>query len=137
MSANPKLYLLLFRNTGPETHAHLSADERAQLTTRWNAWYDDLAAQGKAIEGQPLAPTAGRVVSGARGARIVDGPFAEAKEAVGGYVKLLAQSLEEATLIAQHHPGLAYGMQIEIREAAETCHLGMTAAHAARTLSAA
>ncbi len=46
--------MLFFRNSGPETHQHLSADERQQLMLRWNAWYDSLAGEGKAIEGQPL-----------------------------------------------------------------------------------
>lgn len=126
MTASPASYLLLFRNTGPENYQHLSAEQREQLALRWNAWYDGLVAQGKAVEGQPLALQA-RVVSGASGARIVDGPYAEAKEAIGGYVKLRVGSLEEATQIAQRHPGLAFGMQIEVREAASTCHLGISA----------
>jgi len=66
-------FLLLFRNSGPETHAPLSPAERQQLVTRWNAWYDGLAA-----------------------------------------------SLDEATAIAQSHPGLAYGLIIEVRSLA--CH---------------
>ncbi len=131
-SASP--FLLLFRNSGPETHQHLSADERQQLLTRWNAWYDELAATGKAIEGQPLE-LATRTVSGPAGQRVIDGPFAEGKEAVGGYVKLLAADLAEATAIAQRHPGLAYGLIIEVRAMQITCHLGVTAGHR-QTLSA-
>src|SRR2546423_2284964 len=85
-TSSPSLpFMLLFRNTGPETHAHLSAEQRQQLVTRWNAWFDGLVAAGKATEGQPLEMET-RVVSGAAGARLTDGPFAEAKEAVGGYV---------------------------------------------------
>src|SRR5688572_26099030 len=117
-------YLLFFRNTGPETHQHLSPEQRQQLVTRWNAWYDNLAAQGKAVEGQPLEIET-RVVSGAGGSRVVDGPFAEAKEAIGGYVKLMVSGLEEATEIAQRHPGLAYGLIIEVRATIDHCHLGV------------
>lgn len=117
-------YLLFFRNSGPETHAHLSPDERQRLVTNWNAWYDNLASQGKATEGQPLELET-RVVSGAGGARVTDGPFAEAKEAIGGYVKLVVESLDEATQIAREHPGLAYGLIIEIREMTQACHLGV------------
>lgn len=120
----PKPFLLFFRNSGPETHQHLSADQRQQLVTRWNAWYDGLAATGKATEGQPLELET-RVVSGPGGARVVDGPFAEAKEAIGGYVKLMVNSLEEATEIAQRHPGLAYGLIIEVRQMVHHCHLGV------------
>lgn len=126
----PIPYLLVFRNTGPENYQHLSPDQRQQLVMRWNAWFDELTAQGKATEGQPLENET-RVVSGQGGSRVVDGPFAEAKEAIGGYVKLLARDLDEATAIARRHPGLAYGLMIEVRQLAGHCHLGVTAGHGA------
>jgi hypothetical protein len=128
--------MLFFRNTGPETHQHLSPDQRQQLMVRWNAWYDGLTTQGKAVEGQPLE-LATRLVSGPNGARVVDGPFAEAKEAIGGFVKLTVSSLDEATAIAKQHPGLEYGLVIEVRQTLDTCHLGVTAGRkTAKTLSA-
>lgn len=122
----PSPYMLFFRNSGPETHQHLSPEQRQQLVTRWNAWYDGLAAEGKAVEGQPLELET-RTISGAGGARVVDGPFAEAKEAIAGYVKLMVSGLEEATEIAQRHPGLPYGLIIEVRSMTANCHLGVTA----------
>jgi hypothetical protein len=122
--SSPSPYLLLFRNSGPETHAQLSSPEKKQLIDRWNAWYNGLAAQGKALDGRPLDLET-RVVSGPGGARVTDGPFAEAKEAIGGYVVVLASGREEATEIARQHPGLAYGMVIEVRRMAEHCHLGI------------
>lgn len=118
-------YMLLFRNTGPETHQHLSPDQRQQLVVRWNAWFEGLVKTGKAVEGQPLEIET-RVVSGHGGGRVVDGPFPEAKEAVGGYVKLLVSGLDEATAIAQRHPGLEYGLLVEIRSMTPHCHLGVT-----------
>lgn len=121
---SPTPYLLLFRNSGPETHAHLSPTEREQLINRWNAWYNGLATQGKALDGRPLDLET-RVISGAGGTRVTDGPFAEAKEAIGGYVIVMASGREEATKIAQQHPGLAYGLVIEVRRMAEHCHLGI------------
>lgn len=119
-----KPFMLLFRNTGPENHAHLSPEERQELVTRWNAWFGGLVKDGRAVEGQPLEMET-RVVSGAGGARVVDGPFAEAKEAVGGFVKVMVADLAEATEIAQRHPGLAHGLIIEIREMTPHCHLGV------------
>ena len=118
-------YMLLFRNTGPENHQHLSPEQRQQLITRWNAWFEGLLAQGKAVEGQPLELET-RVVSGAGGSRIVDGPFPETKEAIGGYVKLMVSGMDEATEIARQHPGLVYGMLIEVRAMTPHCHLGVT-----------
>ncbi len=134
LNSSPSAYLLFFRNTGPENHQHLSPDERQKLVTRWNSWYDGLAAQGKAVEGQPLE-TETRLVSGPGGARVVDGPFAEAKEAIGGYVKLLVSGLDEATEIAKRHPGLEYGLKIEVRQLTDHCHLGVnTSANSAQQL---
>jgi Uncharacterized protein conserved in bacteria len=106
--------MLLFRNAGPETHQHLSAEQRRQLAQRWNDWYDGLAAAGKVQHGQPLALN-GRVVSGPRGEKVVDGPYAEAKEVVGGYLYLTVRDLDEATAIAQQCPGLAVGVTVEVR----------------------
>ena len=120
----PAAYLLLFRNTGPENYQHLSPKQRQEIITRWNDWFDGLVAQGKATEGQPLEMET-RIVSGAGGGRVMDGPFAETKEAIGGYVKLLVDGLEEATEIARRHPGLAHGLIIEIRELTPHCHLGV------------
>lgn len=125
---NSSPYMLFFRNSGPENYQHLSPEQRQQLVLRWNAWYDGLAAQGKALEGQPLEPET-RIISGKGGERVTDGPFAEAKEAIGGYVRLLASSFEEATEIARQHPGLAYGLIIEVRQMTESCHLGVTSGH--------
>lgn len=117
-------YLLIFRNTGAENYRHLSASQQQELVGRWNAWFETLVAQGKATLGQPLEePT--RLVSGPGGSRVVDGPFPEAKEAVGGFVTLQVSGLEEATEIARRHPGLEHGMMIEVREMTAHCHLGV------------
>jgi hypothetical protein len=124
MNTTRKPYLLFFRNSGPENYAHLSADERQAVIANWNSWYEKLAATGKAFEGQPLEAET-RVVSGPRGERVTDGPFAEAKEAIGGYVKLMVSGFDEATAIAQQHPGLDHGLIIEVRELTESCHLGV------------
>lgn len=132
----PAPFMLFFRNSGPETHQHLSPEQRQQLVMRWTAWYDALAAQGKAVEGNPLEPET-RVVSGTGGARVVDGPFAEAKEAIGGYVKIMASSFEEATEIAQRHPGLPYGLIIEVRQMTINCHLGVSGSFKHSTTAAA
>lgn len=111
-------FLILFRNAGEESHRHLTPDERLQLTRKWNDWYEQLAAQGKVKHGSPLE-LGGRVVSGARGERIVDGPYAEAKEAVGGYLFLTVADLDEATAIAQQCPGLPIGLTVEVRPVAD------------------
>ncbi|ATC65267.1 hypothetical protein CMV30_15645 [Nibricoccus aquaticus] len=111
-------YLLLFRNAGPETHAHLTAEQQRVLAKQWNDWYDGLAREGKVEHGRPLG-LGGRVVSGAKGERVIDGPYAEGKEIVGGYIFLRVADLDEATEIAKKCPGLAQGLTVEVRPMAE------------------
>lgn len=127
----PATYLLLFRNSGPENYQHLSPEQRQEVIVRWNAWFDGLVAQGKAVEGQPLEMDT-RVVSGPGGGRIMDGPFPETKEAIGGYVRLIVSGLDEATAIARRHPGLEHGLVIEIRQLTPDCHLGVNTKGASR-----
>ncbi len=113
-------YLLIFRDASSTVYRDISAEERQRLMQQWNEWYDGLAATGKVQHGHPLQPQ-GRVVSGARGERVVDGPFAEATEGIGGYFLLTVGSFDEATTIAQQCPSLRYGMQVEVRPVAEAC----------------
>lgn len=107
-------YLLLFRNGGPEAHAHLTPAERTALTARWNAWVTQLTARGALEQGKPLG-LEGRVVSGTKGERVTDGPYAEGKEVVAGFVMIRAASLAAATEIAKECPGLAIGLTVEVR----------------------
>jgi hypothetical protein len=111
-------FLLLFRNAGPDTHAHLTPKMRRELTQRWNDWYDGLAARGRVEHGRPLA-LEGRVVSGVSQPRVTDGPFAETKEIVGGYFFLNVADIDEATDIAKQCPGLPLGLSVEVRPVAE------------------
>jgi hypothetical protein len=57
----------------------------------------------------------------------MDGPFAESKEAIGGYLVLDVETIEEAIAIAQSSPGLAYGGSIEVRPVAEECPMDVRA----------
>ena len=119
-----KPFLLFLRNTGAENYQGIPAEQRDRMVARWNEWFEGLLRQGKAVEGQPLEEKS-RLVSGPGGQRVIDGPFAEAKEAIGGYIKLMVADFEEATRIARSHPGLETGLLIEIRELTDDCHLGV------------
>jgi hypothetical protein len=117
----PSEFMLLFRNAA-QWHRGLSPEELQNVTEQWMAWYNRLAEQGKMIIGQPLMHT-GKIVSGRNGQFIADGPFAESKEAIGGYFILRVATLEDAVQIAQECPGLAYGVTVEVRPIAERCAL--------------
>ena len=122
--STPAPHILFFRNTSVENYRRLSPEERQRLVARWTTWYEDLVAQGKAVGGRPLEPYA-RLVSGPGGERVTDGPYAEGKEEIGGYVALAVESFDEATDIARSHPALEHGIIIEVRRFAEVCHLGV------------
>jgi hypothetical protein len=113
-------YMILFRGT--DWHKGLSLEEMQHVAGQWMAWFKRLNEQGIATAGHPLAPE-GKIVSGKNGRMIADGPFAESKEAIGGYFLLQVNSLEEAVAIAKECPGLAYGAQVEVRPAYQSCPL--------------
>ena len=122
MTTEAPQFMLIFRESTPERYAVMTVDERRQALRDWNAWCDQLAAQGKLRSGNPLHPVA-RVVSAKREQRVLDGPFAEAKELVGGYFLLAADDLDEAIAIAEQSPNLKFGMTVEVRQIAGGCHL--------------
>lgn len=113
-------YMLIFRGT--DWHKGLSPEQMQQVAGQWMAWFQGLTAQGKAIAGNPLAPE-GKVVSGKNGRVVADGPFAESKEAIGGYFLLRVGSFDEAVEIAKDCPGLPYGIKVEVRTVMEQCPL--------------
>jgi hypothetical protein len=110
-------YLLLFRGTG--WHRDLSPQEIQTTMTAWTEWFTGLVKDGRCKGGHPLEAK-GRVVSGKNGA-ISDGPFAETKEAVGGYFYLQVESEEEAVEIARQCPALDYGLTVEVRPVVPSC----------------
>jgi hypothetical protein len=120
-------YMLLFRGT--DWHKGLSPEEIQQVVTQWKAWFDRLTEQGKAKAGHPLEYS-GKIVSGKKGRVVADGPFAESKEAIGGYFFLQVDSLDEAVAIAQDCPGLEYGAIVEVRPIAEVCPTALKAPQA-------
>lgn len=113
-------FMLIFRGT--DWHKGLSPEEMQKVAGDWMAWFKGLQDSGTAIAGNPLDGT-GKVVSGKGGRVVADGPFAESKEAIGGYFLLKVDTIEEAIAIAQNCPGLPYGIKVEVRPVMEQCPL--------------
>jgi hypothetical protein len=111
-------YMLLFRGTNWDKN--LSSEQLQKVVSDWYAWFERLTQEGKAIGGHPLQ-NEGRIVSGKKGRTVADGPFAESKEAIGGYFYLQVADLDEAVEIARQCPGLEYGAIVEVRPVAEMC----------------
>ena len=111
-------YMLLFRGTHWDKDR--SPEELQKMVTQWYAWFERLTQEGKCKAGHPLERE-GKIVSGRKGRTVADGPFAESKEAIGGYFLLQVDTLKEAVEIANQCPGLDYGIDVEVRPVAEQC----------------
>jgi len=111
-------YILLFR--GAHWDRGLSTDELQQAMDKMMAWFEGLNERGKIKGAQPLGGQ-GRVISGTDGRFVLDGPFTETKEAVGGYLVLQADNFAEAVEIARTNPALRYGVSVEVRPIVVEC----------------
>ena len=111
-------YMLLFRGNGWDRK--LSPEELQQVMSKWTAWYEQLMEKGKIKSAHPLIHE-GRIVTQKKGQPVADGPFAESKEAIGGYFLIQMTNLDEALQIAKRCPALEYGMIVEVRPVAEEC----------------
>ena len=107
------LFLFVFRN---QLHSQpsLSPEEMQQHFGRWMQWVETLKAKGVYLGGNPLEE-GGKMLRGPSGQKVTDGPFAETKEIVGGYMVVSADSLDQAVVIAKDCPGFAYGGTVEVR----------------------
>jgi len=111
-------YLLLFR--GKDWDQGLSDEELQEVIGRVMGWFDGVSKSGKVKGGQPLARS-GKSVSGKNGRVVADGPFAESKEVIGGYLMLDVETLDEALAIAKSYPCLQYDITIEVRPLLNEC----------------
>ena len=111
-------YMLFFR--GADWDKTLSTEEVQTAMDKIHAWFGKLDEQGKIKGAQPLGNER-KVVFGNHGRIVADGPFAESKEAIGGYLLVKADDLEEALAIAKASPSLEYGVSIEVRPVLAEC----------------
>ena len=113
-------YLLLFHSNN--WWQDLGRENLEKIVAQNNAWIERLMTAGKAKGGQALTHT-GAMVSGKNGQIISDGPFAESKEVIGGYLLLNVETFAEATAVARTSPSLAYGAKVEVRPLTDACPL--------------
>src|SRR5262249_1700407 len=91
-----------------------SPEQMQQVMQKWMAWMKDLGEKGHLIDrGQPLE-RAGKVVQGKQ-KTVTDGPFAEAKDVVGGYTLIEAEDLDEAVELSKGCPIFEVEGAVEVR----------------------
>ena len=89
-----------------------SPAQMEEMYAKFNAWrekfQENIVDMGGKLNG------GGKIVT-SEGA--TDGPFVEAKEVIGGYMIVSAESIEEAAEVARQSPGVAMpGSSVEVRE---------------------
>lgn len=91
-----------------------SPEEMQRHFEKWVAWFKELRAKGYLKDpGRPLENT-GKVVNGTR--KVVnDGPYAEAKDVVGGYIVVETDDLTHAVELSKGCPILDVGGSVEVR----------------------
>ena len=103
--------MMIFRNDYNPSFKPSPEQMQASIK-QWQDWIGGIAAQGKFIstnrlgfEGKTLKPNN----------VIADGPYAEVKEIVGGYILIKANSIDEAMKLAEGCPILNIGGHVEVR----------------------
>ena len=99
-------FVLMLRDEGAFP-GDLSPAEIQAVIQRYGAWMEKVGATG-----QKLRDGEGRVM---RRSGVIDGPFAEAKEVLGGFFVIKADSYKDAETICADCPHLDFG-SIEIRQ---------------------
>ena len=101
-------YLLLSRG---QWDGDASPEDVQRAIDEFYEWIERHVAEGRMKLGSRLTPER-KLVSKSG---IVDGPFVETKEWIGGYWFILADSLDEAAKLAAQNPCMQFGLNYEIR----------------------
>jgi hypothetical protein len=111
-------YVFLFRANQADQQKHMGTPESAQASMgAFLAWLRELEAKGNLKNpGQPL-DTAGKVVRGEKKV-VTDGPYAESKDLVLGFMIVEARDLAHATELSMGCPMLGGSGSVEIRPVA-------------------
>ena len=108
-------FLFVYRG-GDDDMAKMTPEEQQQYMQKWEKWIGEAMQKGWMLDpGDALTPE-GCVVNAKK--VVTDGPFVEAKEIVGGFSIVQADSLEDAAKLAKGCPGLLTGGSVEVRRLA-------------------
>ncbi|HET6993265.1 MAG TPA: YciI family protein [Bacteroidia bacterium] len=108
-----KEFLLVFRRDSVNNDMKLSAEQMQAMMKPWQDWMGSLAAQNKLVSSGNRLDSDGRVVKPNN--VITNGPYVEIKEAIGGYIMIRANSLDEAAELSKGCPILQVGGTVEVR----------------------
>jgi len=99
---------MLMLHQAPNYNVDLPREKMMEMTKRYMAWGDALRQKGKLAGGEKLTASGGRQFRAKDGKLVVsDGPYAEAKDVVGGYFILEARDLAEAEALVRDCPHMS------------------------------
>ena len=91
-----------------------SPERMQQMMQKWMAWFKELTEKGHVKnQGHPLE-RAGKLVKG-KEKTIIDGPFVEAKDVIGGYSLIEASDLDQAVQLSKGCPIFENDGAVEVR----------------------
>lgn len=100
-------YILLLHQA-PDYNMDLPREKLLEMTKRYLAWADSLRHKGQMVGGEKLAAGGVRHIKLRDGQPVAsDGPYAEAKDVLGGYFVIEARDAAEAESIARDCPHLS------------------------------
>jgi hypothetical protein len=105
-------FLFVYRR-GKDLAGSMSPEAMQQTLERWRTWLGQGLEENWLVDGGDALKQEGCVVRAER--TITDGPFVEAKEIVGGFSIVEADSLEAAAELAHGCPVLKSGGSVEVR----------------------
>ena len=108
-------YLLMI-HSDESGYAHMTEADMGQLMEAYGRFDDEIESAGVVQGSQRLQPTQTATTVRVRDGKTAttDGPFAETKEAIGGFYQIDVPNLDEAIAWAEKIPTATYG-SIEIR----------------------
>jgi hypothetical protein len=107
-------FVMLFRLDIISKEAQPSPEQLQVYMKQYQDWVGGIAAQNKFIGGTALSKE-GKVLKSHQ--MMTDGPFAEIKESIAGYIMVRAKDLDEAVSLAKECPMLnGEGNSVEIRQ---------------------
>jgi hypothetical protein len=109
-----KDFVMLFRNA-PTGENSPTPEIMQEFAKKWEHWLGGIAAQGKYVSGSRLSHE-GRILK--PGNVVTDGPYAEVKEILGGFINIKAETFDEAFELAHGCPILILGGYVEVRPVA-------------------
>lgn len=110
-----KEFVLLFRMDITNAEAQPTKEQMETYMQQWMRWINEIADKNQLSEGGNHLSRQGRVLKSNN--EVVDSPHITDNNSIAGYIIVLANTLEEATKIAEKCPILnGQNTSVEIRE---------------------